>query len=336
MNKRYYFQGLCLLTVLLFSTLVSCTFDYFEDETNYIVYVPGADKNLRTETYGIEDLSILIYNNESLKKEKHSGQPFSESVRSKIGNFTFRLFPDSYSVYCFTGMHHLTIEDRHVYSRTHLALQKHADGTYQEPGNIHIERLTTNIPFPGPLVVDTVRLEQQYNGRICVVFKNLSKQNSLLTIAHIKDIEIEASGIGTIQYLNALSDKERTRSARNNPDDKMRLTSSVFDPKYKDFEFGIQNNYFPSPDLSGENDSKEPIILRLIFRDTEGKAISLLEAPVIDENGDPIVLHTGETLIVEIDGSTIRVLHLDSPEPWDPQIAPQDGGLSPFDGSIVM
>ena len=50
MNKKYYSQFFYLLAVLpALLYFSSCTYDYFEDETNYIVYVPKADENKRIQ-----------------------------------------------------------------------------------------------------------------------------------------------------------------------------------------------------------------------------------------------------------------------------------------------
>lgn len=334
MNKDYYPQALCLLAILSILLFIpSCTYDYFEDETNYEVYVPKADKDLRTETYGIEDLSIFIYN-EGLKKERYSFSPFAENARSLSGNFNFRLYPASYTVYCFTNVQEADFQNLNTYSEARFDLQQFTDGYYKEPSAIYVEYKTPTIHFPGPIVSDTARFERKYVGRICVAFKDLIKLDPLLTQANIKKIQIEASGIGVTQFLSALTDSINTRSARNSVDDKMLLNSEVFDVEYKDFDFGIQNYYYPSPDLSKEG-REEPIVLKLRFwGQSDNELSSPLTIRVADKKtGKPIVLHTNETLVVEVDGNDIQILSLDDPEKWNSQIE-DEGNSGPGGGGI--
>lgn len=332
MIKEYYSPGFCLLVVLscLF-VIPSCTYDYFEDETNYVVYVPKADKALRTDSYSIEDLSILIYNG-TLAKERYSYNPFAENARSMSGNFNFRLYPGLYSVYCFTGVQETNFQDIHSHDQARFDLQQFTDGTYMEPSAIYVEYKAPTIHFPGPVVYDTARFERKYVGRICIAFKNLTRIGASLTYDNIKRIDIEASGVGVTQYLSALTDSTTTRSSRNSAEDIMRLSADVFDVGYKDFDFGIENYYFPSPDLSPEGRQNEPIYLKLTFIGHDNSALSALEIPLTDASG-PVILHMNETLVVEVDGNNIRVLRLGAPEEWNPDIE-QEGDTGPGSGGI--
>ncbi len=333
MNKGYYTQIFSLLTILLVLLLIpSCTYDYFEDETNYEVYVPKADKDMRTETYGIEDLSIFIYN-DVLNKERYSYNPFAENARSMSGNFNFRLFPGNYAVYCFTNVQDINFENLNTYNEARFDLQQYTDGSYKEPSAIYVEHKAPTIHFPGPIVSDTALFESKYVGRICVAFKNLVEVNPLLTQANIKEVRIEATGIGSTQYLSMLTTINDTRSSRKTPNDKMRLISEVFDLEYKDFSFGIQNYYYPSPDLSKDGSGSVPIDLELSFIGKSGDVLYVLSIAVVDKTKAPIVLHMNETLIVEVDGNNIQVLHLDNIEDWNPQIE-EEGGSGSGSGGI--
>lgn len=335
MNKEYYLRFSCLLLVVCTLLVVSsCTYDYFEDETNYVVYVPKADKDMVTETYRIEDLSIFIYN-DALYKERHSTSPFGENPRSRVGNFNFRLYPGNYSVYCFTNLENFHFENLHTYDQAKFNLEQHTDGTYKEPSAIYVDYKDPTINFPGPVVTDTAFFEQKYVGRICVAFKNLSRVDPSLTYANVKEVKITASGIGVTQYLSMLTTVSDTRSSRNSTNDRMRLTAGTFDIEYKDFEFGIQNYYYPSPDLSGEGRDYEPISLMLNFVDHSDNILSSLTVDIVDENNVPIVLHMNETLIVEVDGNKIHVLRLDDPEAWNPQIEVEEGSR-PGEGGVDL
>lgn len=334
MNKGYYSRALSLASVFLLF-ISSCTYDYFEDETNYVVYVPKADKNLRTETYSIDELGIYIYSGDALNKERYSYQPFTENPRSEVGNFNFRLYPGSYEVYCFSNLQEIKLQEQETYSRAGFCLAQAADGTYKEPPAIYVDYLTPTIHFPGPAVYDTAYFERKYVGRICIAFKNLIRIDPRLSDTNIKEIEIEATGIGVRQYLTSLSDSINTRSTRDNRDDMMRLSSTPFSLSYKDFTMGVQNYYFPSPDLSAEGAANEPISLQLKFKGSGGEVLATLAVSVIDDAGQPIVLHTNETLIVEVDGNIVKVFELISPEQWNP-IIEQEPGTGPGGGGTEL
>jgi hypothetical protein len=301
----------------------SCTFDYFEDETNYVVYVPKADRNRWTENYRIENLDMLIYNGD-LSKEKHSVYPFTETSRSRVGNFNFRLYPGSYSVFCFTNAGSVDFHDIGHIDNARFQLRQLEGGAYNEPAAIYVDHAAPTIHFPGPVVNDTARFERLYVGRICIAFKNLLKIDPSLTFSNIKRVEIEAGGVGVAQHLSLLTDSLNTRSTRFEVNDKMKLTAEPFSVQYKDFEFGIQNYYFPSPDLSRENRESEPIHLLLRFVGNNGNFLSSLNISVVDQTNSPVILHMNETLVVEVDGNHIQVLRLSDLEDWNPVIESED------------
>lgn len=335
MIKEYRISGFYLLIVLICIIIIpSCTYDYFEDETNYVIYVPKADKNVRTDTYSIEDLTILIYDGD-LKKEKYSFNPFSENGRSMVGNFNFRLYPSTYSIYCFTNVQETNFIDLNSHNVARFDLKQSTDGFYEEPSAIYLEHKTPTITFPGPVITDTAWFETNYVGRICVAFKNLTKIDASLTYSNIKRIDIEAEGIGVKQLLSRIDIvRSNTRSSRHTPQDKMRLTSEPFNLEYKDFEFGIQNNYYPSPDLSEEEGGEsEPITLNLKFIGQNDNQLSTLRVPIIDRQGNPMLLEMGETLVVEVDGNNIQILRLDNLEEWKPDIDAEDNS-NPSGGGI--
>lgn len=213
---------------------------------------------------------------------------------------------------------------------------KNADETYyKEPSAFYMDHDNPTIHFPGPVVYDTARFERLYVGRICVAFKNLSKIENSLTYSNIKKIEITASGVGVTQYLSAVSDSVNTRSARFSTDDEMKMIAEPFSVQYKDFEFGIQNYYFPSPDLRGEGRESEPIRLRLRFINQNNQSISSLNISVVDSNNTPIVLHMNETLVVEVDGNNIQVVRLAKPADWNPVIESDDGSSPGSNGQRI-
>lgn len=324
MTQRIY-NGL-LSFIILFGCiyLTSCTYDYFEDETNYVIYIPKADINERTDTYKIDDVSILIYN-ENLEKERYSYNPFDDNARTKLGNFNFKLFPGEHSVYCFTNTSDVNFSDIETYNTAKFTLQQDESGYYMEPPAILLERRQPLIHFPGPVILDTAWFEKKYVGRICVAFKNLTNLNTALTFEKIKKVEILAQGVGVTQCLSdiKMADLENTRSSRFSLNDKMKLTAQLYENPYLDFDFGFANYYFPSLSPVEETGDTEYISLKLNFLDNNNDIISSLLVDLIDRTtNETIILHMDETLVVTVDGNNVQVLHLDNPQDWNPTIEP--------------
>lgn len=319
-NIHKYTTRLCLSSVLICLCLLSsCTYDYFEDETNYVVYVPKADVNRRTETYKVDDVRIFIYNTD-LAKDRYSLHPFEDNARTMVGNFHFKLLPGMHPVHCFSNISGVDFSEIQSYNTAKFTLQKSEDGYYKEPPVILSEYVSPLIRIPGPLVTDTALFEHKYVGRICFAIKNLEVFNSKLTLNNIKKVEILASGVGTCQYLSQISDSINTRSSRSNANDKMLLTAKLYENPYLDFEFGFENYYLPSPDLSAEENLSEPINFKLTFFDANNQPIDFLHVEVTDANYQPKILHMAETIMVTIDGKDVKVLTLKDLLDWNPII----------------
>lgn len=322
MTNKIYNGLLCFIVLSVCICFGSCTYDYFEDESNYVVYIPKADVNKRTDTYKINDVSILIYN-DNLEKERYSYYPFDDNARTKLGNFNFKLFPGEHSVYCFTNIPEIDFSDIDTYNTSRFSLKQDENGYYEEPPVILLESKKPLIRFPGPVVIDTAWFERKYVGQICVAFKNLTNLNSALTFNNIKKVEILTKGAGVVQYLSEISDSINTRSSRNTVNDRMRLTSELYENPYKDFDFGFDNYYLPSLIPETEGGDTEPITLELNFIDQNDKIMNSLFVDLIDrKTNKAMILHMNETLLVTVDGNNIQVLHLDDPYDWDPNIQP--------------
>lgn len=319
-NIHKYTIRLCLSSVLICLFLLSsCTYDYFDDETNYVVYAPKADVNKRTETYKVDDVRIFIYNTD-LEKHRYSLHPFEDNARTTVGDFNFKLLPGLHPVHCFSNINGVEFTEVESYNTAKFSLQQSEDGYYKEPPVILSDYLAPTIHFPGPLVKDTALFEHEHVGRICVVFKNLQRFNTQLSLDNIKGIEVVAGGVGTVQYLSTISDSINTRSSRNSPGDKMFLYTKLYKDPYLDFEFGFENYYLPSPDLSAEGNSSEPINFEIRFIGDNNTIITVLPVELTDENQQPIVLHMAQTLIVEIDGKNVQVLTLKDLLDWNTSI----------------
>ncbi|RNC65913.1 hypothetical protein D7D25_05180 [Proteiniphilum sp. X52] len=305
---------------LIFS--VSCTYDYFEDETNYVIYVPKANAELITDEYRIEDIHIYIYNSETLEKQKSASFPFQENARMKLGNFNFRLFPGSYSTYCFANTGEINFHQMASRQDATFGLPESDNMEYRYPGSLprfSVEITNPKINYPGPLVVDTAYFNKRYSGRICVAFKKLTKINPLLSYSNIKNVKIAATGTGTYQRMSLLTDSVHTRSSSYTSSDKVIMDCIPYENPYEDYSFGIDGYFFPSlSDAEGL-----PISLTMDFIDHNGNSIQVVYMDVTE------TLHMNQTIYVGTDGFTTMVLNISDPEQWNSEIVSggnQSGG----------
>lgn len=310
MIKRY-----SLFLSLIF--FASCTYDYFEDETNYMVYVPKANAELITDEYKIEDIHIYIYNDDALANLKIASFPFTENTRMKRGNFNFRLFPGSYDAFCFANTGGIGFYNMVSRQEGGFGLSESDSREYHYPGSLasfSVEFINPRVDFPGPLVTDTAYFNKRYSGRICIAFEKLSNFNPLLTYSNIRNIKVEATGTGTYQNMELLTDSIHTRSSSYTSSDKVMMEFTPYENPFEDYEFGIDGYFFPS--LS----DGRPISLMLDFVDYNGNSLLSFRIDVVE------TLHMNQTIYLGTDGISTMTLDITAPEQWDPDIVGGDDG----------
>ncbi len=308
-------KGIILLTSLIFFT--SCTFDYFEDETNYVVYVPKANVELTTDEYQIEDIHIYIYKNETLANLKKASYPFKESSRMRKGNFNFRLFPSTYDVFGFVNTEGFIWSKLASRQEGGFGLPESESGEYRYPSSFasfSIEMLHPTIDFPAPLLTDTANFNKRYSGRICVAFEKLTNFNPLLTYSNISKIKVTATGTGTYQNMALLTDSINTRSGSYTSSDKVMMEFIPYENPFEEYEFGIDGYFFPS--LSDDS----PITLWMDFIDNSGKTLHSFPLTIVE------TLHMNQTIYLGTDGIGTFELDINGPEQWDPEIVGGDDG----------
>lgn len=328
MNNKYkYLSKLCLISIITFMCFVSsCTYDYFEDETNYVVYVPKADENKVTNgQYQINDVRILIYGDVGFEKHTHVDIPFFDNPRYKVGNFYYRIYPGQHNVFCFSNTTGIDFRDLDIFTDAYFELTQTDNNIYTSPPRALLDTKMPIITYPGPLVIDTAHFERKYVGQICVAVKNMQKINSSLTSANISSVRIIATNVGVKQSLSSITDSINTRSTRNNINDKIILTSNISKDlpiEFSSYEFGFANYYFPSLDPISEGVTNEiPIELNVSFLDASGNVIgSSIDVALYDDNFNPRVLHMNETIWIGLDGNNIHVFTINSPLEWNPII----------------
>lgn len=315
--KRYSIHLISFQIILLsgLASLPSCTYDYFEDETNYVVYAPKAHSELITDDYRIEDIHIYIYNSETLHKHKKAAFPFQESARMKQGNFNFRVFPGSYSVFCFANTDGMNYSEMSPWQDAAFGLPELDNGEYHYPASfssLSVELLNPDIIFPGPVITDTAHFHKRYSGRICVAFKELTNINPLLTYNNIGNIVIKATGTGTHQPMSLLTDSIHTRSNCYTDSDQVTMDCPLYENPIANYSLGTDGYFFPSV-----SDGR-PITLTIDFIDKNG--VSIHEFPInVTET-----LHMNQTIYLGTDGLSVVILDITAPEQWNSEIISDD------------
>ncbi|WP_294081108.1 hypothetical protein [Proteiniphilum sp. UBA5384] len=319
MIKRYSIHIFSLHIILFFSLIffASCTYDYFEDETNYVVYAPKANVELTADEYKIEDIHIYIYKNATLVNMKRASHPFKESARMREGNFNFRLFPTAYDVFCFANTGGIVWSTLTSRQEGGFGLPESESGEYLYPSSFasfSIEMFHPAIDYPAPVITDTAYFNKRYSGRICIAFEKLANFNPSLTYSNIGKVKVTATGTGTYQNMALLTDSINTRSGSYTSWDKVMMEFIPYENPFEHYEFGIDGYFFPS--LS----DGRPISLWMDFFDHNGNMLHSFLIDIVQ------TLHMNQTIYLGTDGMSTFELNIDGPEQWEPEIVGDDDG----------
>lgn len=283
MRNNNIFIGCCTAFCLLVGT-TSCVHDYFEDQTNYEVFVPEVrDK-------AVSDCRVMVYDQSGqLVGERYAKAPFDDDTRIAAGQFAFRFPPGNYTTYCYTntdGVEFSQSESLSTASFRQIGQENdHEPEAHSQPSDVHWEKTNPNLFFYRR-TIDTVSMER-YVGRISIRFKNFPFPVS--TISHSR---LCASEIGTVQPLSS-----ETATTRDTEMDCM-LSLAPLEATSQDFE--LEHTYFPSME------SDVPMHLRFHFLTAEGVSLGDFPMELIDRStGQPLRLGPGQRLLVEVDSYTV-------------------------------
>ncbi len=270
--------------VAVLLSLASCTYDYFEDETNYQVFVP----EVLNKT--VSDCRVLVYNDAgTLLGARYATSPWDKDPRMEAGLFSFRLTPGEYKVYCYTNTDSLTFVDGQHLDASAFILKSSSTGPnrYVQPSDILFQKFVPAIVHPGILQTDTAALER-YTGRITVRFKKFPGN-----VSHIKKVQLLAEGAPVMQYL-----KNDTLTGRLTPEDKM-FHFGTLPVQEKADVLEVDHRFIPSVE-------NEPMRLNYTFLDENGAVINHLPVEVTErETGLPLRLLHGKRIIIEIESYTV-------------------------------
>lgn len=328
-KKHKLFTCYLFVACLSLFSLASCTYDYFEDETNYAIYVPKANRAHISDDYRVEDLRLLIYQDQ-LEHDTKISFPFDRNARTRVGNFNFKLYPRMHFVYCLANTEGVDIFDFQSYDDAGFGLVKQESDNYSYTytdalSNFYAEYKSPYINCPGPKITDVASFEKRYVGKLCFAVKNIQTNGAILPYDQVASVAIKATGVGTCQKLALLTDSINTRSSRYSRYDIVELNVKPYLEPLLDFQLGFHCYLFPS--LS--DDLNNPISLEIDFLDHQGRAMYTLNIDVAD------VLHMNQTLYQGIDGDKIYKLTIDSPEDWNSDVE-TEGNTTPGGGGIEM
>lgn len=284
--------------ILVLASTHSCTHDYFEDETNYLVFVKEVMDKTAT------DCRVMVYNEAGeLSGMRYASYPFEKDPRIKAGLFGFRLPPGEYKVYCYTNTDSVSFVEENTLNNCAFMLKNcHAgENHYVQPSDIRFRTLKPTIPHYGVRLTDSVNLEQ-YTAQVTVKFKNFPGE-----VSHIKQVELNAERAATRQYLRS---------------DTLTSHCSAADIEYNRCGLPVQdepgflvvnNRFFPTV-----ADDVAPLRLNYAFYDESGNIVNTIPIDLKDkETGENIRLLHGQHLIITVDTYFVVKIEI---EGWDEQI----------------
>ncbi len=300
--------SLLIMAFISLSALFSCTYDYFEDETNYQLYV--AEVANRT----VSDCRVLVYNEAGeLVGNRYVTAPW-EDPRMSLGRFTFKLLPGKYRVFCYTNTDSISFTDEHNLQSSAFFLKGSAAGANhyaQPPRELTFHKSMPTIVHPNIIVFDTARVKP-YTGRITVRFKNFPHD-----VSTIKTVQLSAENAATVQYL-----KNDTLTSRFTSEDRMYYKgplTSVTVPG----QMETDHTFFPT--MVDEQGNIERITLHYTFYDASGNQVVHLPIEVAEKEVlVPLRLLHGRRIIIEVDKYLVSKIVLVG---WDEDIQSGDTNL---------
>jgi hypothetical protein len=284
-------------TLLLLCT--ACTYDYFEDENNYVVYVP----EMRDKT--VDNCRVMIYDRSGLLVGDKSAVTLTSDPKLKLGLFSFRLPVGNYRVYCYANIEGVSFSGEKTYETSAFSLLEDAvEKCYLQPSDVFYDKFEHTVQSPGIHHFDTTAIER-YIGRITVRFKNIPFDLSALST-----IGLVAEKVASKQYL-----KHDTLTSYIVDGGVMKHTDDKNSISFSDGTLEVDHRYFPSVENNYET-------LTFTFTDSGGDILALIQVSIVDpDTGRPVHLGRGQRLIIEVDRYLVSTIRLVG---WDENI--ESGG----------
>lgn len=279
MRKKRLLIVLCTY-VAVFLSFTACTYDYYDDETNYLVFVPEVlDRT-------VSDCRIMVYDETgTLVGTRYDTAPWEQDARMRIGQFCFHLPPGAYRAYCYTNTDSLSFVESESLETSAFKLKENTFGVtgYAQPSDVFFQKLTPTIAQAGYLYMDTLRAER-YTGRITVRFKDFPGE-----VSKIDKVQLSAESAPVVQYL-----KNDTLTSRLTKNDVMFHLDKLPQQQTANI-LEVDHRYLPTVD-DGQ-------VMRLVFTfyDAAGGVVKRLPVEVSERNtGVPLRLLRGKRLIIDV------------------------------------
>lgn len=216
--------GLCLI---IFSA-VSCTYDYFEDETNFRLYVPQIENN------EISRFCVVFHGTDGKHvRTRHVEAPFDKDDFMKQGILRFKLYPGEYTVSCFAEYEIGSITEGASFADSYASNESdssRAEDNAYKPRNTNPRALILNstvypLGHPDAQIAVKANIDESkcYKGRVTTNFIDLPEIITRIDIAY-KDLATKFKFGGTCDrftssdhILTSFNTAEITRGPSINP-----------------------------------------------------------------------------------------------------------------------
>ena len=277
--------------LLLFSFLVSCTRNYFEDDTNLRIYIP------EIENKSINNLQLFLHNaNGQLIQQKEYNYPFDDEMFIRTGVLRFSLPQGIYTLTCFTDTKNsattLDVSIGDSFDNSYIGLERHKDNIFKTAPSLRkiVNRKLEAELYGKPLKIDTVSISEDaiHVGKIKYIFKGLPTA--------VSRVDVYAQGLSSKLYFNGVDDRFSS--------DEYVFKSAIRPSDQGSSQFSFEDYYFPS--AIGEGDEVE-LTLMVDFFDQLGVKIGSFfdQLPkVSDSDGNLIapILQSKQTLTISFNG----------------------------------
>lgn len=301
--RRFAIHTAYCLTMLL--TLGSCTFDYFEDDMNYKVFVPEFKE--RT----IRNCRVLVWDKKTgrLVGDRYARVGATNDNVLDAGIFAFRIPPANYKTCVLTDTDSVGFNDIADLTTASFSLDNDGDRRYKEPAYMKFDYINRELVAQGMIVTDTARLEL-YPAIIKVRYRGTD-----VSAETVKKAAMTLSNTATRQQISL-------DTITSGPTDSYTLYN------YNDVEPWPQAAEGAKFEFSGlliPTKENELMHLALNMCDDEGHSIRSYRFALTDRESKPITILHGRVFIIDIynEGFMITI------EGWDESIL---GGSVEIDG----
>lgn len=142
-------------TIAMILGLSSCTYDYFEDEMNYKVFVPEfKDKS-------IDNCRILIWNTETGELVAERFARVNETGDNLLddGIFAFHLPPGSYKSCVLANTDSVGFYDKEDLAYAAFCLDRKESGHFKSPGPLKFDYINRSLDLVDKMVTDTASIK---------------------------------------------------------------------------------------------------------------------------------------------------------------------------------